>query len=148
MAVIVNGVETEEWRQSPSLPSYEVSSLGRIRCIPYERITPTGKVVTHGGKEWYGCRAYAPSGRPSRVIFRARGKTYKVHQLVCEAFHGPAPEGALYVLHIDENPFNNRADNLKWGTQKENLNAPGFLEYCKSRTGDDNPARKGKGLVG
>lgn len=72
-----------------------------------------------------------------------RGKNYKIHRLVCEAFHGPAPEGKPYVLHADEDATNNRLENISWGSQKENLNASGFIEYCKSRTGDNNPYRKG-----
>ena len=47
-------------------------------------------------------------------------------------------------MHLDENARNNKPENLRWGTQKENLNAPGFIAYCKSRTGDNNPYRKGK----
>lgn len=68
----------------------------------------------------------------------------KVHRLVCEAFHGPAPKGMEIVIHIDEDATNNKADNLKWGTQKENLNMPKFIEYCKSRTGENSPGTKGK----
>lgn len=55
----------------------------------------------------------------------------KMHQLVCEAFHGPKPFPKAVVIHIDENGLNNRPENLKWGTQKENLNAPGFIAWCK-----------------
>ena len=47
-------------------------------------------------------------------------------------------------MHLDENAVNNRASNLRWGTQKENLNAPGFLTYCRSRTGEDSPSAKGR----
>ncbi|QDP54003.1 MAG: putative uncharacterized HNH endonuclease [Prokaryotic dsDNA virus sp.] len=50
----------------------------------------------------------------------------KVHQLVCEAFHGPKPFETAVVIHKDEDALNNRPENLKWGTQKENLNAPKF----------------------
>lgn len=66
----------------------------------------------------------------------------KVHRLVCEAFHGPPPEGRPYVIHIDEDAHNNRPENLRWGSQKENLNMPKFIEYCKSRVGDKSPTRK------
>lgn len=47
-------------------------------------------------------------------------------------------------MHMDENSRNNVPSNLKWGTQKENLSAPGFIEYCRSRTGDNSPIAKAK----
>ena len=45
---------------------------------------------------------------------------------------------------FDENAANNRPDNLRWGTQKENLNAEGFLTYCRGRVGENNPFVKGR----
>ena len=66
----------------------------------------------------------------------------KVHRIVCEAFHGLAPFKKAVVIHIDENSTNNRPENLRWGTQKENLNMPKFIEYCKSRTGENSPVKK------
>ena len=50
-----------------------------------------------------------PSGR----------RTYHVHRLVAETFHGKPPAG-LVCRHLDGNPTNNRAENLKWGTYKQN----------------------------
>jgi hypothetical protein len=79
-----------------------------------------------------------------RYMHTFRGRTRKVSRLVCEAFHGPAPADKRYCLHRDENARNNAADNLCWGTQKENLNAPGFVAYCKTRTGSNNPYIKGR----
>src|SRR5690349_6456701 len=38
------------------------------------------------------------------------------HLLVCEAFHGPKPFPEAQVRHLDGNPANNNARNLKWGT--------------------------------
>jgi len=66
-----------------------------------------------------------------------------VARLVCEAFNGPPAPGQL-ALHEDENSRNNSSENLRWGTQKENLNYPKFLDYCRSRTGENNPYIKGK----
>ncbi len=68
----------------------------------------------------------------------------KIHRLVCEAFHGPAPFDRAVVIHLDENALNNKPENLRWGTQKENLNMPGFIAYCKSRTGEKSPVLKSK----
>lgn len=68
-----------------------------------------------------------------RFVYLFRRKTFKVHSAVCEAFHGPKPFPKAVAMHDDENSRNNRPDNLKWGTQKENLNYPGFLAYCRTR---------------
>ena len=67
----------------------------------------------------------------------------KIHRLVCEAFHGLALFERAIVIHIDENACNNKPENLRWGTQKENLNMPKFIEYCKSRIGENSPIIKG-----
>ena len=75
--------------------------------------------------------------------YKSLAKTFKVHRLVCEAFHGPAPFDSAVVMHLDDDPANNRPENLRWATQKENLNSDQFIEYCKSRTGKDNPRVKG-----
>jgi len=119
--------ETEIWIKSPTLPAYEVSSFGRLRCIPREGRMP------HGGFRVYG------GGPPilgvwvkseGRYILPYQGKTYKVAPLICEAFNGPRPDGHV-CMHLDENSRNNRPDNLAWGTQKQNLNAPGFVRHCR-----------------
>lgn len=68
-----------------------------------------------------------------------KGRNYKVHRLICEAFHGPPPTPRSVVIHLDEDATNNRPENLRWGTQKENLNMPKFIEYCRSRTGENSP---------
>ena len=57
----------------------------------------------------------------------------KVHQAVCEAFHGPRPFPNAVVIHLNENGLDNSAGNLKWGTQKENLNAERFIQYRMAR---------------
>jgi hypothetical protein len=59
-------------------------------------------------------------------------KTYKVHQLVAEAFLGPRPDGYV-VYHIDEDATNNVPDNLKYTTRAENCRSPKYLEYLKNR---------------
>jgi DNA-binding CsgD family transcriptional regulator len=45
--------------------------------------------------------------------------TDSVHVLMCEAFHGPRPEGKV-VRHRNGNNQDNRPENLCWGTMREN----------------------------
>lgn len=96
---------------------------------PYRAEMPKGGQRSYGGEPHFGVWSKADQ----RFIVVYKGKTYKVHRLICEAFNGPAPFEGAVAMHLDENPANNRAGNLKWGTQKENLNAPGFIDYCSHR---------------
>lgn len=147
MAEALNSLGVEEWRVVPSMPEILASSWGRIMRKPFMA----------GAKDGRGLRWYRP--KPTYGVTRSakkgaahtyRGYRYrttgnvKVHRLVCEAFHGPAPEGKNVVIHINENPHDNRPQNLKWGTQKENLNAPGFKAWQRTRTGENHPGYKGR----
>jgi hypothetical protein len=51
----------------------------------------------------------------------ARGttKTRLVHHLVLEAFVGPRPDGQV-GCHFDDDPRNNRVENLRWDTSSAN----------------------------
>lgn len=123
-----NDNAAELWRAIPSLPEYIASSDGRIMRLPYQGSMPRGGVRPYGGEPYFG--VWSETDR--RFILRFRGTTYKVARLVCEAFHGLPPADKPVCMHLDENSRNNRPVNLAWGSQKENLNAPGFLAYCAS----------------
>lgn len=129
----------EEWRMVPSCPTILASSEGRIMVVPYEASMPHGGLRQYGGQPHFGVWA-KDNGR---FITHYKGKTYRVARLVCEAFHGRPPFPDAVCMHVDENAANNRADNLKWGTQKENLNSDAFLDYCKARVGVHSPTAKG-----
>ena len=131
-------MEKELWRLVPSLPNVLASSYGRLMVIPYIASMPNGNLRQYGGEptlgQWDG----------NRFVYILKRRTYKVARLVCEAFNGaPRIHGAV-CMHLDENSRNNRPENLAWGTQKENLNAPGFISYCRRRVGDRSPRIKGQ----
>jgi hypothetical protein len=106
---------------------------------PYRAPLGGGKA----GTRQYGGVPHSGVWDGKRRIWAFRGKNHKVARLICEAFHG-APQPGQVCMHLDENAANNRPNNLKWGTQRENLNAPGFLAYCRARVGADNPHTKGR----
>jgi hypothetical protein len=47
-------------------------------------------------------------------------RTYAVHRLVLEAFIGPCPIGCQ-AAHDNGDPDDNRLDNLRWSSAKENI---------------------------
>lgn len=136
----------EKWMPVPSKPGIVASNLGRIK-LPESVITmPNGGVRLYKTKPRFGSKTKASVGArhvymglPSRKF-----GNLKVHRLVCEAFHGAPLEGMCVVIHLNEDATDNRAENLRWGTQKENLNSPGFISYCKSRVGENSPGTKGR----
>jgi hypothetical protein len=136
----------EQWKIVPSLPEIKVSSWGRVLLPIRMAKMPRGNYREYKPSPRYGTKTKA-SKNARHVYFGIYNRFYgnlKVHRLVCEAFHGPPTEEKNIVIHIDENALNNRPENLKWGTQKENLNCTGFIDYCKSRTGANNPYVKGR----
>lgn len=135
----------EIWKPVPSRPGVMASSLGRIKLPETIQKMPNGGERIYKTKPVFGsvCRASKGARHEYRNVLSSKFGNLKVHRLVCEAFHGPPPFEKAVVIHLDENGLNNNSENLKWGTQKENLNMPKFIEYCKSRTGENSPAVKG-----
>lgn len=116
-----------EWRDVPGYEGhYQVSSLGWVksvaRAVPY--VSRSGSIMARNLPERImtqtpdnGPHAY---GRMTvKLSLGGRAHTKLVHQLVALAFIGPRPDG-MEVAHIDGNPANNRKDNLRYATPREN----------------------------
>lgn len=139
-------LEEEEWREVPSQPLLLASSWGRVCKKASKAKMPNGGERTYFTKPSFGCecRAKKDAKHSYRGLYYKGIGNVKVHRAVCEAFHGPAPFPRAVVIHINEDAYDNRPCNLKWGTQKENLNSPKFLDYCRARKGENNPFIKGR----
>lgn len=107
----------EEWRAVIGYEGvYEVSSEGRVKRLSGFRNAGHGRMAKVSERIWPG---YLDSqGYYSVNLGRARKTT--VHRLVCEAFHGTAPQGKTQVAHYDGTKTNNRADNLRWADWLDN----------------------------
>ena len=105
---------TEIWRDVPDYEyPYEVSALGRVRRSEAENNTYVGKILQPRSDK---------NGYPYVVLSSGGAvKTFKVHVLVCRAFHGEAPDiPTVQVRHINGIPHDNRVENLCWGTAQDN----------------------------
>lgn len=93
---------------------YEVSDYGRVRNARTRHILTSVRTLKGAGRyERDHARVHLFNGHGEK-------KVKKVHLLVLEAFVGPRPEGML-GLHWDDDKDNNKLDNLRWGTQAENI---------------------------
>ena len=103
----------EEWRLCIGFPSYAVSNMGRVQRLV--KITnarldrPKALSLDHDGY--------------LRVMLSEKGvkTTIKVQRLVAATFLPPRPSPKHNIAHNDGNPANNRSDNLRWATQRENI---------------------------
>lgn len=117
---------TEEWRDIRDWEDiYQVSNLGRVRSLDRvikhrSRHGTIGNASLKGRilKPWTHQNGYLVVYLSDRT--RGRSISRRVHQLVCEAFYGPRPEGHE-VAHYDAVKINNAASNLRWATHYENM---------------------------
>ena len=104
----------EEWKNIAGYEGlYEVSNMGRVRSLNYNRRIGKIKVL----KPQNNGQGYLVV----KLSKNREGKRFKVHRLVAQTFI-PNPFGKPQVNHKDENKTNNNVENLEWVTAKENNN--------------------------
>lgn len=94
--------------------SYQVSNKGRVKALN-RYITKIQKGCTYN--QFHKEKILAQRGTKYRMINLA-GRTFYVHRLVASAF---CVKSGNVVMHLDSNPQNNNSENLKWGTQYDNM---------------------------
>ena len=132
----------EQWRDVLGMEGvYAVSSLGRVKYRGRTLVRP----INTSDRRWPTTRV--PKIRKQHVgrggylsvgIRRPgfRSSTVHVHVLICEAFHGPRPDGMM-ALHENDERHDNREENLYWGTPKQN--AADAARNGRLRRGPDHP---------
>jgi hypothetical protein len=109
-----SSISAVEYREVPDTNGYyRAGSDGSIWTC-WKRGRPTNS--------WWRLRSTAASKkRYLKVAIRMNGRKIveRVHVLVLRAFNGPCPDG-MESRHLDGDKHNCSANNLAWGTPKQN----------------------------
>ena len=111
--------EQEIWKPVVGFEGYyEVSNLGRVRSLTRTIIRSDGKVRTFKGAILSGTKHN--KGYRDVVLTRGGVSTrYLIHRLVALAFI-PNPDNKPELDHVNTIRTDNRVENLRWATRKEN----------------------------
>jgi len=89
---------------------YEVSNFGFVRNSVTKAIL----------SPYYDKKGYLKVGLFDIVNGQGRRRQRGIHTLMLIAFKGPGPN-RHECCHIDGNPANNRLDNLRWDSHRNNM---------------------------
>lgn len=131
----------ENWKPVKGFEGkYEVSDCGNVRSLLDCHMNPK--------LEKTEIKKYRVNGYYQVNLWEHKKLTHKlVHRLVAEAFvHNP--ENLPCVNHKDENPANNRPENLEWCTQKYNCNYGGRNNRIIQTRIDRGSSNAPKGVYG
>lgn len=99
----------EQWRPIAGYEGlYEISDQGRVKSLRF------GRERILNPRSGNGAAGHLAVTLPGR-------KNHYVHRMVAEAFLGPCPVEGHIVCHKNGNAGDNRAENLYWGSRKENV---------------------------
>lgn len=103
----------EIWKDIPGYEGkYQISNFGNVMSLHF-RSSNKKKILKPIKKNNYGYLQV-------NLSKNGKHKITMIHRLVAKAFI-PNPENKPVINHLDSNPSNNRADNLEWCTQQENI---------------------------
>lgn len=101
-------MENEIWKDIPMFGGeYQASNIGRIKSVCR---------IDRGGRNWKEkilTTRIVKGYKRVTINYHGQRVSLFVHRLVAMAFI-PNPERLPQINHKDENPLNNRADNLEW----------------------------------
>ena len=105
----------ENWKDIEGYEGlYQVSNIGRVKRLAGFKCNVERFLTGQKDKDGYILLCLSKDGSIKR---------YRVHRLVAEAFV-PNPDNKPEIDHINTDRSDNRAENLRWATRKENANNP------------------------
>lgn len=121
-------LEGEIWKDVVGFEGlYQVSNLGRVYALPKEWTTGRNTLRGHDGIIML-CNPSNRGYKCATLRIDGKLKVKEVHQLVAEAFLNHKPNGHKIVIdHINNNPLDNRVENLQIVTNRFNV----YKTQCK-----------------
>lgn len=132
----------EIWKPVPGFGGwYEASSIGRIRSVDrvVEKRHSSGAIM----QQKYKGKLLKPTHDDGylriQISVNKKRKFIGVHRLVLLAFIGKPSDG--YVgRHLNDNPLDNRIENLAWGSHNDNM--ADRKEHGNYTQGESHPMSK------
>lgn len=118
----------------PNYPQHAVTETGRVFSWAKTTRHRLGKIRELAQS------AHETGYRYVRFQYQGKYRYFTVHRLVAELFLPPPREGQTLVRHLNGDPADNRAENLAWGTQKENM--ADCIRHGRTLKGRKNPNAK------
>ena len=108
--------EKEVWKNIEVAPGYQVSNRGRIRS--------RWRTIFNGGRRQTRKPQFLKPANEDgydyvNLSLKGKSKKFYVHQLVAIAFLGPMPPDKEEIDHINRVRDDNRPENLRYVTKKE-----------------------------
>lgn len=103
----------ELWKDIPGYKGlYQISNFGRVKSFhEWKNASCPAEYILKN--------SISNSGYCQVSLYNGKKRKFLVHRLVADAFI-PNPNNLPHINHKDEDPTNNRADNLEWCTPQYN----------------------------
>lgn len=134
----------EEWRDVKGYEGYyQISNKGSIKSLKRTFYSGSNLRIKKIYEEKILKQQSYKQGYKYVVLCKdGISKKLKVHRIIAQAFI-PNPENKPCIDHINAKRDDNRIENLRWATWKENSeNSISRYRISMSRIGDKNPKRK------
>lgn len=110
----------EIWRDIKGYEGlYQISNEGRVKSLPREWKCARNESGNRNHNEIIMSPQLRLNYYRVRLVKDGVGKNKSIHRLVAEAFIDN-PDNKPVIDHINGNSIDNRVENLRWCTQKEN----------------------------